>query len=203
MGRRRCRPRTCAPRSWRPCRAGSGRRRAALARASSCRCARCSTGSPPGSGCSRPRLRPRCAWPGPRCSRCWGGPSSLTVRRPWGPGSALLWRPPPRRPAHGYLQWRCWPRRWNRSWPPWCCSWTASGPRHVGCSWWPPRPPARRRPTGLPCWRGPWSASSAARRCCFRARPPARPWWPGPPPWVGAQLPAPARCCPALRPALR
>ena len=34
-------------------------------------------------------------WPGPRCSRCWGEPSSLTVRRPWGPGSALL---PPRRP---------------------------------------------------------------------------------------------------------
>ena len=83
------------------------------------------------------------------------------------------------------------------------CSWTASGPRHPGCSWWPPRPPARRRPTGLPCWRGPWSASSAARRCCFHARPPARPWWPGPPPWPGAQLPAPARCCPALRPALR
>ena len=29
--------------------------------------------------------------------------------------------------------------------------------RHVagvaGCSSWPPRPPARRRPTGLPCWR--------------------------------------------------
>ena len=41
---------------------------------------------------SRPRsLRPRCAWPGPRCSR--GEPSSLTVRRPWSPGSALLWRP--------------------------------------------------------------------------------------------------------------
>ena len=42
-----------------------------------------------------------------RCSRCWGGPSSLTVRRPWGPGSALLWRPPPRRPLRrpdGYLQ---------------------------------------------------------------------------------------------------
>ena len=31
-------------------------------------------------------------------SRCWGEPSSLTARRPWGPGSALLWRPPPRRP---------------------------------------------------------------------------------------------------------
>ena len=54
-----------------------------------------------------------------------------------------------------------------------------------------------------PCWRDPWSASSAARRCCFRARPPGRPWWPGPPPLLGAQLPAPARCCPALRPALR
>ena len=52
-------------------------------------------------------------------------------------------------------------------------------------------PPARRRPTGLPCWRDPWSASSAARRCCFRARPPVRPWWPGPPPLLGAQLPAP------------
>ena len=41
-------------------------------------------------------------------SRCWGEPSSLTARRPWGPGSALLWRPPPRRPlrrkAHCYLQ---------------------------------------------------------------------------------------------------
>ena len=49
-------------------------------------------------GCSRPRSLPRCAWPGPRCSRCWGEPSSLTARRPWGPGSALLWRPPPRRP---------------------------------------------------------------------------------------------------------
>ena len=61
-------------------------------------------------------------------------------------------------------------------------------------------PPARRRPTGLPCWRDPWSASSAALRCCFRARPPVRPWWPGPPPWQEAQLPAPARCCPALRP---
>ena len=24
--------------------------------------------------------------------------------------------------------------------------------RRPGCSWWPPRPPARRRPTGLPCW---------------------------------------------------
>ena len=33
-----------------------------------------------------------------RHSRCWGEPSSLTVRRLWGPGSALLWRPPPRRP---------------------------------------------------------------------------------------------------------
>ena len=99
MGRRRCRPRTCAPRSWRPCRAGSGRRRAAPARASSCRCARCSTGSPPGSGCSRPRSLPRRAWPGPRCSRCWGAPSSLTVRRPWGPGSALLWRPVRSRPS--------------------------------------------------------------------------------------------------------
>ena len=38
---------------------------------------------------------------------------------------------------------------------------------------------------------------------CFRARPPARPWWPGPPPLLGAQLPAPARCCPALRPTWR
>ena len=47
----------------------------------------------------------------------------------------------------GHLAWRCWPRRWSRSWPPWCCSWTASGPRRPGCSWWPPRPPARRRPT--------------------------------------------------------
>ena len=28
-------------------------------------------------------------------------------------------------------------------------------------------------------------------------------WWPGPPPWPRAQLPAPARCCPAWRPALR
>ena len=71
----------------------------ALGPGSSCRRARCSTGSPPGSGCSRPRsLRPRCAWPGPHCSRCWGEPSSLTARRPWGPGSALLWRPPPCRP---------------------------------------------------------------------------------------------------------
>ena len=34
-------------------------------------------------------------------------------------------------------------------------SWAASGPRRPGCSWWPPRPPARRRPTGLPCWRDP------------------------------------------------
>ena len=107
-GRRRCRPRTCAPRSWRPCQAGSGRRRAALGPGSSCRCAQCSTGSPPGSGCSRPRSLPRRAWPGPRCSRCWGEPSSLTARRPWGPGSALLWRPTnaggvpfSRRPGHG------------------------------------------------------------------------------------------------------
>ena len=32
----------------------------------------------------------------------------MTARRPWGPGSALLWRPPPRRPlkAHRYLQGR-------------------------------------------------------------------------------------------------
>ena len=56
MGRRRCRPRTCTPQSWRPCRAGSGRRRGALGPASSCRCAQCSTGSLPGSGCSRPLL---------------------------------------------------------------------------------------------------------------------------------------------------
>ena len=34
----------------------------------------------------------------------------------------------------------------------------------------------------------------------FRARPPVRPWWPGPPPWPGARLPAPAR---SLRPARR
>ena len=67
-----------------------------------------------------------------------------------------------------WLARRCWPRRWSRSWPPWCCSLTASGPRRQGCSSWPPRPPGRRRPTGLPCWRDPWSASSAARRCCFR-----------------------------------
>ena len=33
------RHRRCAPRSWRPCRAGTGRRRGALGRASSCRCA--------------------------------------------------------------------------------------------------------------------------------------------------------------------
>ena len=79
MGRRRCRPLTCTPRSWRPCRAGSGRQRGALGPGSSCRCARCSTGSPPGSGCSRPHLLPRCAWPGPRCSRCWGGPSDRPV----------------------------------------------------------------------------------------------------------------------------
>ena len=99
--------RTCAPRSWRPCRAGTGRRRGALGRASGCRCAQCSTGSLPGSRCSRPRsLRPRCVWSGPRCSRCWGEPSSLTVRRPWGPGSALLWRPPPRRPRLKLLM-RC------------------------------------------------------------------------------------------------
>ena len=31
------------------------------------------------------------------------------------------------------------------------------GPRCPGCSWWQPRPPARRRP----CWRDLWSASSA------------------------------------------
>ena len=31
----------------------------------------------------------------------------------------------------------------------------------------------------------------------------SRPWWPGPPPLLGAQSPAPARCCPALRPARR
>ena len=38
----------------------------------------------------------------------------------------------------------------NRSWPPWCCSWTASGPRRPGCSLVAtPRPPARRRPTGM------------------------------------------------------
>ena len=78
----------------------------------------------------------------------------------------------------------CWPRRWSRSWPLWCC-WTASGPRRPGCSWWPPRPPARQRPS-LPCWRDPWKASSAARQPCAA-------WWPGP--WPGAQLPAPARCC--------
>ena len=54
------------------------------------------------------------------------------------------WRPP-------WPAWRCWPRRWFRSWPPWCCSWTASGPCRPGRSLWPPRPPARRRPTGLPC----------------------------------------------------
>ena len=51
----------------------------------------------------------------------------------------------------GCRSWRCWSRRWSRSWAPWCCSWTASGR----------------------CWRDQWSASSAARRCCFRARPPA------------------------------
>ena len=45
--------------------------------------------------------------------------------------------------------WRCWPRRWSRSWPPWCCSLTALGPRRQGCSSWLPRPPARRRPTNL------------------------------------------------------
>ena len=55
-------PRTCTPRSWRPCQVGTGRRRGALGPGSSCWRARCSTGSPPGSGCSRPRsLRPRCA----------------------------------------------------------------------------------------------------------------------------------------------
>ena len=70
-----------------------------------------------------------------------------------------------------------------------------------GCSSWPPRPPARRRLTGLPCWRDPWSASSAAQRCCCRARPPVRLWWPGLLPWPGARLPAPVRCCPASTPA--
>ena len=72
-GRRRCRPRTCTPRSWRPRRAGSGRRRGALGLASSCS----STGSPPGSGCSRPRYCTAALWasraPGarPRCtSQC-------------------------------------------------------------------------------------------------------------------------------------
>ena len=49
----------------------------------------------PGSGCSRPHsLRPRCAWPGPRCVRCWDKPTSLTGRR----GRRLVGRK-----AHGYL----------------------------------------------------------------------------------------------------
>ena len=48
-GRRRCRPRTCTPRSWRACRADTGRRRGALGRGSGCRCARCSRRSLPGS----------------------------------------------------------------------------------------------------------------------------------------------------------
>ena len=91
-GRRRCLPRTCTPRSWRPCRAGEEQLSPGRQVVGAHDVPRA------GSGCSRPRSLPRCAWPGPRCSRCWGGPSSLTVRRPWGPGSALLWRPPPRRP---------------------------------------------------------------------------------------------------------
>ena len=49
--------------------------------------------------------------------------------------------------------------------------------------------------TGQPCSRDPWSASSAARRCCSRAQPPARPWWPGLLPWPEPRLPAPVRCC--------
>ena len=52
-------------------RAGSGRR---------------STGSPPGSGCSRPRSLPRCAWPEPAAAAA-GADRPVTVRRPWGPGS--------------------------------------------------------------------------------------------------------------------
>ena len=64
--------------------------------------------------------------------------------------------------------WRCWPRRWSRSWPPWST------------------------PSGV--LRG-----HHALQRINRARPPVRPWWPGPPPLLGAQLPAPARCCPALR----
>ena len=54
-------------------------------------------------------------------------------------------------------------------WPPWCCSWTASDPRRPGCSLWPPRPPARRRPIG----RGQELCSAAML------------WWPGPPLWPG------------------
>ena len=68
-GCRRCRP---VPSRWRQVKRSSWP-------ASRCRYARCSRGLQPGSECSRPRsLRPRCAWPGPRCSRCWSEPSSLT-----------------------------------------------------------------------------------------------------------------------------
>ena len=71
--------------------------------------------------------------------------------------------PPPSWPP--WPAWRCWPRLWSRSWPPWFCSWTASGPRCPGCSLWPPRPPARL------VWLGP----VVSELCCFRARPPDRP----------------------------
>ena len=46
--------------------------------------------------------------------------------------------------------------RWSRSWPPWV------GQLQVYALFVATTP----RP-GLPCWRDPWSASSAARRCCF------------------------------------
>ena len=39
--------------------------------------------------------------------------------------TTVSWPPP-------WPAWRCWPRRWIRSWPPWCCSWTVSGPRCPG-----------------------------------------------------------------------
>ena len=82
-GGRRCLPRTCAPRSWRPCRVGTGRRRGALGPGSSCRCADVPrVHAPPAVCVARTTLQP-------------GELSSLTARRLWGPGSALLWRPPP------------------------------------------------------------------------------------------------------------
>ena len=51
----------------------------------------------------------------------------------------------------------------------------AAGPRCWGALRGHHTLPARRRP----CLRDPWSASSEVRRCCSRAQPPARPWWPG------------------------
>ena len=55
-------------------------------------------------------------------------------------------------------------RQWS-SW--WCCS-------RRGCSSWPPLQHVEGRLVGLVGE----TRGQAALRCCCRARPPARPWWP-------------------------